>query len=475
MGQIPHSFVLDQRWLPLGQRKMRVGSAASHALIGSSRVRSFGWVGNVAWTGDASGEFRESFLDNARIASLAGVQTAINLPTRDGSSPLLEVAGTNSATWDYQKLYTGVIYKDSIWNLLYSAGEVSGSIDNDRACYATSNDGVTWSKPTVGAVTYSGNMNNNIVFTGRLTSVNYYSDIDLWVATSERTGAGDLGIFIYTSSDLTTGWTLVKTISPGGTYEGKSLVRRDDGRWIAYIVSGHNEDMRHVDAWLSTTTDIAGSYSSVGAVMTASAITDQRYSLGVYRTGDVYYGLGMRYNSTSGTMRIDLYVSRDGLVWSMVDNDWLAIGANGAFDDEMIWGPSIVEVGNTWWIYYAGSPVVHNAARPKDMRIGRASIPKGRIGQVSGTGTVTTVPFLPTSGQTLSLNCDAVGGIVEVEVLDSGGQPVTGHSQVDAVDITTDTYSMEPSWSGGLHLPTGSTISLRFHLTDATIFGYQIS
>lgn len=64
--------------------------------------------------------------------------------------------------------YINVIKTDSIWQLWYEAYDdfsyYSGRTDyNGYFCYATSNDGLNWSKPNVKLVSYKNELNNNIL------------------------------------------------------------------------------------------------------------------------------------------------------------------------------------------------------------------------------------------------------------------------------------------------------------------------
>jgi hypothetical protein len=44
---------------------------------------------------------------------------------------------------------------------------------NPRICYATSSDGISWTKPSLGIVDYGGNTNNNIVLDKRGAGESY--------------------------------------------------------------------------------------------------------------------------------------------------------------------------------------------------------------------------------------------------------------------------------------------------------------
>lgn len=439
----------------------------------------------VPWEGDTAGEFHEPLLDQRHLIEVTGLTFSVNSPTKDATGPLLQPAGTNTSTWDYQKLYCSMVYDGSTWRLFYGAADTSGGNDTDRGYMATSTDGTSFTKPNLGVVTIGGNGNNNAVMDYRLTSCRYYPALAKWVATAERHGSDTLNyIFIFTADDPAAGFTLVKTIAPGHHVEGKDIVQREDGRWLAYYSDGHDLDRRFVGAYLSDAAGLAGlagTWSWVGSLLAGTSSSDQRYGIGVERVGDIFYGLVMRYSSAVERTYLDLYFSRDGQAWTLLKTNWLPLGTSGAFDDELIFsGNRLAEVGNTWWLYYTGSPVIHTTPRPKDMRIGRASIGKGRVGQVAATtvgvtGSLTTELLQATAGQTLSVNANASGGRVEIELLGADALTLAGYARDDAVDITADTYATEPTWAGSLHLPTNQPVHLRFHVTDATVFGYTIA
>ena len=63
--------------------------------------------------------------------------------------------------------WTSVIRDGGQYKMWYEAYDSNYSSDNDGyLCYATSTDGVVWTKPTMGLVNYGGNTNNNILLSG---------------------------------------------------------------------------------------------------------------------------------------------------------------------------------------------------------------------------------------------------------------------------------------------------------------------
>lgn len=358
----------------------------------------------------------------------------------------------------------------STYRLWYYAVD---STNHAAACYATSADGLTFAKPNLGVVTYGGNTNNNIIATYAVDSVIYDPTLAKWVMLAEDIGAG--GTINILTADLPQGpYTLVNNFSPTYYVEGKEIVRTLDGRWIVYFTSGHASQRRSISAYCSQTTDLAGNWSLSPNLFAATTANAQFYAIGVDKRGDLYYGLVMVYNQSDETIRGDLYVSRDGLAWTLAKANWLPLGSSGAWDDSnIICGNSFVEASTAWHLYYTGSPEGHDHGNA-DSRIGRATIGKGRVGQISGTGEITSTKVKPTAGMTLALNANAVGGSVKIELQDTNGVPLPGFALADFDTITTASFAHAPRW-GGVAMPTGQTIRLRIVTVTATVYGYAIA
>jgi hypothetical protein len=424
----------------------------------------------------------ELFLDTVNIESLATASLSINGPTKDINNPLF-ASGTNNDTWDYQKIYVSPHLIDGIYHFWYASAEFE-SPNEDRPCFATSRNGITaLSKPELGFVVYGGDGGaNNILMDAVNIMTDVYHDPGAasdrrFVAVKEK-DSGTNGVFVYISPDGYT-WSLEKTVVSGGlTKEAKSIVKRPDGRWYVYYTSGHGTDNRIIQAYLSDTDDLGGTWTNLGTVIGAGGSTNQKYALGCQYINGYYVGWLTNYNSTPETAHIDLYVSRDGENWALIDDQWIPLGSGGSWDDSLIFiGQRLLKDGNDWHFYYCGSPVTHDTARPKDMRIGRATIDYQRIGQVGTTGNFITTAFETGEAATLYINTDASGGTLEVEVLDASDDSVmTGYAQADFDDITTDEFQIEGTWSTGSPIPPNSSVKLKFYLTtDVKVYGYEVS
>lgn len=417
----------------------------------------------------------ESFVDTSRLEAVYGVTQSVRVPTKYSGNPVF-----TGGTWDTDKMWTTVIKIGATYYMWYGCFSAAGL---QHTCYATSADGITWTRPNLGLVTYGGNTNNNIL----LAEGRYGGGV--WYDASSPAGeeykliiegdGGTLasGAYLYKSADGIN-FTLAKTIANTGIQEGKAVIKLPDGRWAVFICQGQLTDTRSIHVYVSETTSIAGNWYSYGVVIPTEATTNQKYALAIHEENGTYYAWVMVYNVVTEQIdSFDLYTSYDGLDYTLASRDWLNIGASGAWDDEMLinGGITLTDTGsNIWRAYYAGTAENHAHAVPRNAQIGFASIDKGRIGQVTGTGEVVTAPFYNASGK-LYLNAIASSGSIDVEVINAAtGAVLAGYAEGDCDTFSADTFSTEITW-GGVSLPTGQTIKLRFILTGATLYNYKIS
>lgn len=417
----------------------------------------------------------ESFVDTSRLEAVYGVTQSVLAPAKYVSNPVF-----TGGTWDADKMWTTVIKIGATYYMWYGCISAAGL---QHTCYATSADGVTWTRPNLGLITYGGNTNNNILLAeGRYGGGVWYDPTSPAGEEYKLIIEGDggtlaSGAYLYTSADGIN-FTLAKTIANTGIQEGKAVIKLPDGRWAVFICQGQLTDTRGIHVYVSETTSVAGNWYSYGVVIPTEGTTNQKYALAIHEENGTYYAWVMVYNVTTEQIdSFDLYVSHDGLDYSLASRDWLNIGSATSWDDEMIinGGITLTDTGaNVWRAYYAGAAENHAHAVPRNSQIGYASIAKGRLGQVSGSGEVVTAPMYNASGK-LYVNAGASGGSLCAEVIDAAtGLVLAGFAEEDCDTLTSDTFSTEITW-GGVSLPTGQTIKLRFIIAGATLYSYEIS
>ena len=415
---------------------------------------------------DAGSQY-DYFADSLYTSLISGTTFSVNKPQKN-QNPLLE-AGVNSATWDHDKNYNTVLKIGGIWYMWYAGVTATGE---KYVCRATSTDGITWTKDNLGLIIYDGNTNNNIIFGQGWFNASFIYDADgaadrKYVSVNEQR-VGDVtggSVYLYISPDGIT-FTLVKTLTLTASFysEAREIIKRADGRWLAYYVRGHVAGLRAIGAWLSDTTDLEGTWTDQGIVISTTLSTEQKYGIGIEKIDDIYYGFVPIYNSTTEQMFMALYASRTGLSWTLLKKTWIPLGSSGAWDDAMILtGTSLVADGNNLRYYYSGFPQEHDDPLPRDSRIGYATIGNKRLATIEGSGTFITTAFTPT--EPLMINADLTNGTLQIELLLAADDSViAGYSKDDMDVITGDTYSTEVKW-GGNSIPTDTEIKLKFYLT----------
>jgi hypothetical protein len=378
--------------------------------------------------------------------------------------------------------FVSVVKRGADWHMLYYGAQVGLGVPFVN--YASSTDGISWTKPILGNVIYGGNTDNNIVQIGVFTSCRYVAAIDKWVLTTETdTSGGNTSLYIYTADSPQGPYTLAKQLSTTGYHEGKEVIRRPDGRWVAFYTSNQSTNLRRVSAWLSDTTDLSGAWTRYTYVIPVVVSSNQPYGLGVELVGDAFLALLMVYDSTDGdgSIRMDLWASRTGVNdWGLLKQNWIPLGGASDFDRYMVInGSRFTEDGNSWHVYYCGAPNGHEAADTfYDREIGRATLGRRRVVGWSGSGSLVTSAFTVIEGgytsATMAVNADASGGSLSIELRDGDGATIPGYSFADFDTITTDVYDATPTW-GGQPFPAAPVVSVAFVLNAASLYGYTIT
>jgi hypothetical protein len=319
-------------------------------------------VNGVSWETDIWESLR--MVVDGTIYPTAGAASLATNPAKYVNNPIF---GSAADTWDFRKAYNTVL-TDSSWPEESRYRMWYGAIDATPhwyCCYAYSSDGINWTKPNLGLYSYGGNTNNNIIMPEDyyLSGFTYYNGT-YYLLDHMNGDSLNAYIKIYSSTSPTGPFTLVKTLATGGTIDvGTEIVRRADGRWVAFY-QDWDTLVRRQGCYLSDTTDITGAWTDQGVVIGAGAATTattQKYSIGVTQIGGTYYGFVPIYNSTTTKIyKINLYSSADCVTWTLYRDAFLTASESPTWDYGMvIEGSSIIEVDEELWYYYSGVTGLH--------------------------------------------------------------------------------------------------------------------
>lgn len=150
-------------------------------------------------------------------------------------------------------------------------------------------------------------------------------------------------------------------------------------------------------------------------------------------------------------------------------------GADGTWDDTMIFTAPWVEAGDKWLLYYVGADGPHNSAE-KGMGVGLAT--RRREGFISlrrpdGGGMIVT-RRVRWPGGPLLLNADTRGGEIKVRISDEKRMPVAGFDFDDSEVFRGNSVAHEMKWRGkSLDVLTGRVVRLEFAIVAADLFTFR--
>ena len=391
-------------------------------------------------------------------------------------------------------------------------------VENDRGdltCYAESEDGLVWTKPSLGIFEFNGNADNNIVWD--LHGASVFRDAEEPDPRKRYKAIGFCrryrNIFLLTSSDGIR-WDDSAYLEPvvNRENEGCFNVVYDNkaNLFRAYALARGTDQHKRRMIYYTESPRLSGPWKSLhpmlGATPQDDAVGAEKYgamraeihNMSGFRYHNIHIGIaGLLYVTGPGSpkdqMPVDgpidahLIYSRDGCNWHYPEAEQTPMiprGENGTFDGGMIMGTAtqpIIDAEEIHW-YYTGARHTHGLdLNERYKAIGRvtwrldgfASLDADQAG-----GVVETVALQVPRGD-LYLNADATSGSVSVEVLSSDGQIQPGFSVDDCVPLTGDHIRHRLRWKS----PVGEEriladarqpLRLRFVLNRANLYAFGI-
>lgn len=193
--------------------------------------------------------------------------------------------------------------------------------------------------------------------------------------------------------------------------------------------------------------------------------------------GGVYWGLLWPFRKNDD-IHTELAFSRDGFRFERLPDrpQLVGLGPNGAWDDGMVFGCAPwVEMGDEWWIYYAGADGPHES-RERSTKIGVAKIRKeGLVAmQAPERGGALVTRKLRWPGGDLVVNVDAGEGEFKVRVSDERRHVIDGFDYDDCETFAGDTTGHVVRWKDRRIADlAGQTIRLEFFLRKALMYTFH--
>ncbi len=462
----------------------------SHAATGSS-AKGTGTIGSQL----------QLFLDDWLIDSMTGLRLKLHHPRR------AEVLLRKDKPWEDSTMFDPVVIKDgSRYRMWYRTNFNSPPFYTG---YAKSDDGVHWTKPSLGLVEFGGAKSNNLVWSSGLDkSAPYvlcvFKDNNPKTPTSERYKA--IGIRRRHGSDPPTDdlyglvsvdgqrWRLLQKEPIISGPRGDSMF---DSHNVAFWDSARGQYVIYARGWPSGTRGIRRAvsadfrrWSSLETLdLWGDADRDHLYKHAAtpyYRRPDILLMFPKRFLEKRkapdaswkhpGLSDIVFMSSRDGVHWDRQFREaFLRPGR-----DQLNWheraievGPGLVPTGEGEMSLYF---VEHY--RTESVRIRRAVLREDGLVSVHAKyegGELVTRPLVFAGDQLVINYSTSAAGSVRVEIQDLAGKPIAGYELEACHEIYGDELNRVVQWNGNSELQglVGQPIRLRMMLRDADLFSFQ--
>ncbi len=465
------------------------------------------------------------FADDSGVASREGLVRTVH-PARTRALPVLKA----DQPWEGDRVYLyGSVYQDvhsgafRMWYGSRPGLERSGRSDTssaettpslrrngfDLTLLATSQDGLSWTKPPLELHAFNGSTANNIVFDYHSPSVlrdDAETDPQKRYKMLGYVGHPHHAYHAAYSADgvhwsdypvnpvLKHGDTITLTRHPRTSeylaYHKRPAQVRGFGRRVV---------------WLSRSRDFQN-WSEPELVFTADEMDDEWvsqshertevYNMSVFAHAAGFIGLpamfrvmkvtprdqvGPGQSPVDGPIDIQLATSADGREWhrSWPRVNLIPRGVPGSFDGGTILGVASVPVHTEkeTWVYYTAINTGHGGPMPpKTISIGRAEWRRhGFVSLDAGPegGRLETAP-LRLSGR-LIVNADTARGQLRLALLEADGRPIAGYGLDESETLAADSVRWAASWRGEPRVPTDRPVRVLIEMSNTQLFSLSSS
>lgn len=397
----------------------------------------------------------------------------------EGSGPYLN----GSVLYDKELSVYRMWY--SVWNSHNYYNKLPFSYN---VCYAHSSDGIHWQKPALGVFSQEPDPNNNCIRLG----TDKTQAIDVCLNPQPDRYPGRLlaihnqkgGVFVSSSEDGKTFTFLQQT--PAIAYHSDThnnfVYDEVRDRWLLFCRprAYAGDHKRRVS--LQTSSDLK-TWTHERTILVPSETEKQEfYGMGVFRRGDLFWGILKVYDRVTGLMHGELAWSGDGEHWTQLPDHtpFLARGREGTWDYGMVIAADTpVLVDNEWRFYYSGSEDTHHQTKNRHA-IGVAGAERDRLVGLQSSGDepgfVLTRPLLVGEEADLLVNVIVQGGgHLRAELRDDNNHVLDGFSLDDCDAVTMSGYERRLTWQGrAMGAAPMSEVRIRFEVDDAQLFAFDV-
>lgn len=474
-----------------------------------------------------AGSRSQLLLDPSLVFDAERVSFSLHPGRKHPQNPLMVA----DKPWEggYVSMFAGTVMfdqSDSLFKMWYTCENNPEYFAERGICYATSRDGLTWEKPAAGTrKARNGKPHNSVLALGDCPSV-FRDEGDPDPARRYKMIAFDVnrGYMAYVSPDgLNWKEQSAKPVVPISYVDDVVSAFHDRaagefgllgklstpvfGRVRRSIYLATSRDFRHWSrpepAFLADRRDDLGTLGRLERVRSLlnvpnnpNVMRTEFYGAGVYLAESCTIGFPWVFTISAnvpvpgnqeGPIDVQVALTRDRETWSRpFRTPIIPLGKPGEWDSGMILTASqAIDVGDEVWLYYGGHNHTHGLVADYTLRdkgqqkyigaSGLAMWKKDRFGSADGPAegaTLTTIP-LRFSGTRLEINASTKPqGEVRVELLDAAGQPLSGFGISEPIAGDNLRHPVVIPGQNDLALLAGRSITLRFHLRDASLFAF---
>ena len=423
------------------------------------------------------------------------VQRIFHQPKKYEGNPVISGDGGYATVIRDEK--TGMF---RLWYQTWVASEIKGKSGNYAIAYGESKDGIHWKLPKLGLLEWKGTKENNIVWKGhdgKRGSQVYFLDLP------DKDKRGFRYVMLY------------------GGRGGSHLVGSQDGiHWDKESVT--NIAKMHSDTQNSIVYDphrkefvmfcrpkhiyrmFRGDIINTGASRRVARMANKELwtlwksepqtilipdEVAAKDKFNFYYGMPVRYHAgiywgflwpfkMNSDIDTELAWSRDGMQFHRLPSrpKFIERGKAGVWDDGMVFGSyRWLEVGDEWWMYYAGWDGPHGT-RERKAGIGLIKLRKEGFLSMRGPergGVLCTRKILWPGGELL-VNADTAKGELKVRVTDGKRKILAGFDYDDCEAFTGDSVSQSIRWKNAdLDSLAGQEIRFEIYLRNGDLYTFR--
>lgn len=387
-----------------------------------------------------------------------------------------------------------------MWYQTWVASPVQGESGRYAIAYAESRDGLSWELPKLGLFEWKGTKENNIVWTG-LKGKRGSQVYMLEVPEAARNGYrfvmlyGGLGGSHLIGSHDGIHWDRNNTTNIASMHSDTQNAIVFDPRRNEYVMfcrakhiyrtfrgdildtgaSRRVARMSSPELW--TKWDAEPQNILIPDELDEAAGFNFFYGMPTRYYANMYWGFLWPFKINTD-IHTELAWSRDGFNFQRMHDrpKLIARGEEGSWDDGMVFGGCHwVEVGDQWWIYYAGWDGPHGTSE-RNVGIGLVKMRKEGFVSMHGPsqgGVLCTRKIIWPGGE-LAINADAQHGEVKVRVTDARRKVIEGFDYEDCKPMTNDNVNHQARWNEkSLDSLAGEVLRFEFFLKDADLYTFR--